>query len=607
MGILAYPLFLYGGNISYTFPIPSAWGPYSVLMDELSSIVISVSSIVFLAVLAHMLRSASAPRSGKYASLACVLYIACVTAMCADTVLLILMAWETVTLATFLMSLRGKNGAAAWKFFVIAHIGGLMVICSFLVMMSYADGQTLSSWSGLGAVMGVPASCGAIILLFVGFGAKLGLIPFHAWMPDLYSSAPTHTSALMSTVSSNAAVLILFKSVFGYIGASEEMYVLAAVLMAASAFTAIWGALESLVQTEPKRILAYSSMENMALVLLCFSLGILFSNGGSSGLITMVLVAGLFHTVNHSVFKSLIMLTVGSAEDCTGETAIERMGGLAKLMPAFSIVSLIAILSMAAVPPFNGFAGEWLMVQSMMGGEGLHMTEIILPLGVAVLGISGMMAAVSYARLYGFMFLGRPRAKRYVPEKVGASALAPMVLLAALCFAMGIFATDIMDRLARGVGAASGIPSDDLYTAHLAETLNVPMLGGILLAAVFAVYGLGRLFGKKAARSPTWDCGTPLNEDMQYSSVGFSQPLVRVFHPLYGDVIELSDDDSSKDCKRYSIRFAEPFVERLYVPLGNLLMKGARYVGRTQNGNIQSYFGYILIVLVALLVAVRFA
>jgi hydrogenase-4 component B len=606
MGALAYPLFLYGGTVSYTFPVPSAWGPYSVLMDDLSSMIVSISSVVFLAVLSHMMRSASAPRNGKYASLACTLFIACVLAMCADTVMLLLMAWETVTLATFLMSLRGKNGTAAWKFFVIAHVGGLMVICSFLAMASYADGQTLSSWSDLSTVMGVPASCGVIVLLFVGFGTKLGLIPFHVWMPDLYSSAPTHTSALMSTVSSNVAVLVLFKSVFGYVGVSDEMYVLAVILMAASSFTAIWGALESLVQTEPKRILAYSSMENMALVLLCFSLGMLFSDGGSPGLITMVLVAGLFHALNHSVFKSLMMLTVGSAEDCTGETAMERMGGLAKLMPAFSIVSLVAVLSMAAVPPFNGFASEWLMVQSLMGGEGIHMTEIILPLGVAVVGISGMMAAVSYARLYGFMFLGRPRSERRVSKMIGASSLAPMVLLALLCFAMGIFATDIMGRLAGGIGASTTIPSDDSYMAHLAGTLNVPMLAGILLVSVFAVSGLSRVFRKKSTRSPTWDCGTPLTEEMQYSSVGFSQPLVRVFHPLYGDVMELSDDESSKDCKRYSIRFAEPFAERLYVPLSNLVMKGAKYVGRTQNGNIQSYFGYILIVLVTLLVAVRF-
>ena len=603
-GILAYPLFLYGGNIAYTFPIPSAWGSYSVLIDELSSMMISISSIVFLAVLSHMLRSASTPAGGKYSASVCLLFISCMLAMCADTVILLLLAWEAVALSTFLMA--SSRNAAAWKFLVIAHIGGLMVIGAFLLMLPYAGGQTLSSWSDLSGTMGLTASCAAIVLLFVGFGTKLGLIPFHAWMPDFYASAPTHTSALISTVSSNVAVLILFKSIFGYIGVSDGVYVLAVALMAVSSFTAIWSAMESLIQTEPKRILAYSSMENMALVMLCFSLGMLFSDGGSPGLITIVLIAGLFHTMNHSVFKSLMILAVGSAEDCTGETTIERMGGLAKIMPAFSMVALIATLSLAGVPPFNGFASEWLMVQSMMGGEGIHVTEILLPLSVAVLGISGMMAAVSYARLYGFMFLGRPRSENPVSSKVGAAAMASMAVLALLCFLMGIFYYQIAEGLAGGVAAATSIPSDEYFADFLSGTLNVPVLAGILLAAVFATYALSRLFKKRSARSPTWGCGTPLDEKMQYSSMGFSQPLVKVFHPLYRDVVEVSDDESSQNRKVYRVRFREPFVERLYIPLANLIMRGAKLVGRTQNGNIQTYFAYILGVLVALLVAVRF-
>ena len=275
-------------------------------------------------------------------------------------------------------------------------------------------------------------------------------------------------------------------------------------------------------------------------------------------------------------------------------------------MPVFSVMALVAVLSMAAIPPFNGFASEWLMIQSMMGGEGIHVTEILLPLGVAVLGISGMMAAVSYARLYGFMFLGRPRSEKNVSAKVDTATFVPMSVLAILCLGMGIFYSQITERLAVGVAAATSIPSDGPFLDNLSGTLNMPLLAGILLTIVFAVYALNRIFRKKSARSPTWDCGTPLDENMQYSSVGFSQPLVRVFHPLYGDVIEALDGDSSDKRKKYSIRFAEPFVEHLYVPLGNLLMRGAKQVGRTQNGNIQTYFGYILAVLVVLLVAVRF-
>ena len=606
-GMFAYPLYLYGGDISYTLPFHSAWGSYSVLIDGLSSAIISVSSAVFLTVLLHMSRSASAPADSRYAAMVCLLFISCMLAMCADTVLLLIVAWECATLSAFLMS-YSTNAAAAWKFFVIAHIGGLMVICAFLIMMSCAGGQTLSLWSDLGSGMGVPLSCCAAALLFMGFGTKLGLVPFHAWMPDFYASAPTHTTALTSSVSTGAAVLILFKCIFSYIGASDGMYILAVVLMAVSSFTAVWSAMESLVQTEPKRILAYSSMGNMALVTLCLSLGMLFSSGGSSGLVIAVLVAGLFHTMNHTVFKPLMLMAVGSAEDCTGETMMERMGGLAKIMPVFSVIALVAVLSMAAVPPFNGFASEWLMVRSMMSGGGIRMTDILLPLGIAVLGISGMLSAVSYVRLYGFIFLGRPRSEKAANAAgIRASALAPMAALAVLCIAMGLLCVQIMGALSNGITGATTIPPDSLFIEGISGSLNVPILTGILVLIVAAAYLLNRKFGKRTAVSPTWDCGTPLDENMQYSPLGFSQPLVKVFHPFYKDAADAPEDGvpSGRKAGR-SVRFRDPFVKHLYIPLGKFVARAAKLAGRTQNGNIQTYFGYILAVLVILLVAVRF-
>jgi formate hydrogenlyase subunit 3/multisubunit Na+/H+ antiporter MnhD subunit len=604
-GMLAYPMFLGYGAIECTFPVPSAWGPYSVAMDGLSALMVSFSSLVFLMVVAHMSRSRTAQPNGKGCGAACAMFAACALSMCADSALLLLLSWEGMTLAAFFMSCNGENAGARWRFLVTTHFGGLMIVCAFAAMASAAGSWSLSGWSGLGSEMGLLPSCAAAALLFAGFGTKLGLVPFHAWMPDLYSSAPTHSSALLSTVSSSAAVLILFKSVFGYIGVTGDMYPLAVALMGASALTAVWSAMESLVQNEPRRILAFSGMENMSLVLLCMSLAMLFSHGGSQGLVAMALVAALLHALNHSVFKSLIMLAVGTVEDCTGETDIERMGGLAKLMPAFSAVALVAVLSMAAVPPFNGFASEWLMVQSMMDGEGLQMAKVLLPIGVAVLGVSGMMSAASYARLYGFVFLGRPRSESVRnPKRVGRAGFAAMAALAFMCLAMGLAAAPMMGAVHEGVSSVMGLPPGGSYADELAGTLDAPMLGGLLLASVFAVYGAFRLFRKKSSKAPTWGCGGPLEDGMQYSSIGFSQPLVRVFHPLYGDVAEMAQD--GKGGKRYTLRFTDPFDERIVVPAGRLTERASRRIGRTQNGNIQSYFGYMLAALVALLLAVRF-
>ena len=607
VGILAYPYFALYGELFYTFPIGSVLGNYGIAIDGLSALMITFSSAVFLMVVLHMLRSPSAPVKVKYYSTMNLLFFSCIVAMCANEMIMVLVAWEMVTLATFIMSYN-KNEGGRWKFFIIAHFGGLMVISAFIFMYAFAGTNVLSDWNGLNAVMGLKTSCVVISLLFLGFGTKLGLIPFHAWMPDLYAEAPTHTTALLSTVSSNVAILLLFKSVFSFVGVTGEMYGLAIILMVISSVTAIWGALESLIQTEPKRILAYSSMENMALVSLCFSVAMLFSISGSVELMAVAVIAGILHTINHSVFKALMMLTVSTVEDTTGETVISRMGGLAVTLPAFSVLALIAVLSMAAIPPFSGFMSEWMMIQSMLSGNvaGAKGLELILPLGVAVMGISGMMAAVSYARLYGFMFLGRPRSERTAnPDKVRTLSFIPMLVLAGMCLALGVFAYPVMDGIADGIAGSTGDPGAALYKNALLSTLDLPILSAVFLVFVVVMYGISRVFRNKTSKTDTWDCGTSLESNMQYSSLGFSQPLVRVFHPIYGDITEVEDDGSEEHRKTYSVKFTEPFVRYLYEPIGKAVLYVSKCMGRMQNGNIQTYLGYILAVLVVLLLGVR--
>ena len=601
-GIFSYVIFYAEGTITYTLPLPSAWGDYSIFIDRISALIMSASSIVFLMTIIHMSKSRTAPKHRTYYSLVNLLFMACILAMCADGLLLILIAWETITLTTFLMAYSGNDDTSRWKFFIVTHLGGLMVVAAFILIYAFAGSTTLSTWHDLNVVMGNGMASAAILLLFMGFGSKLGLIPLHAWMPDLYADAPAHTDSLMATVCSSVAVLILFKGVFVYIGVTPDMYLLAILLIIIASITVLWGALESLIQKEPKRILAYSSMENMGLVVLCFSLAMLFMSAGANALVTFAIVAGIFHTINHAGFKSLMLLIVATIEDSTGETAIEKMGGLAKVMPFFSVLALIAVMSMAAIPPFSGFASEWLMIQSVMGAEFLGVQEImfVLPLGVAVLGVGCMMAAVSYARMYGFIFSGRPRSENVAnPEKPSKITYAPMLILAIFCFILGILSYYIIGGVAAGIFEVTGLPASDAVTDHMLNTLDIPLLAGLLVLAVVVTYFLLRTSEKNTEKSTTWDCGTPLESNMQYSSIGFTQPLVRVFHPLYGDSVEIAEGEHHE--KKFTVRFREPFVKHLYEPVGRGVMRISRFAGRMQNGNVQTYLGYILVTLLALL------
>jgi hydrogenase-4 component B len=224
---------------------------------------------------------------------------------------------------------------------------------------------------------------------------------------------------------------------------------------------------------------------------------------------------------------------------------------------------------------------------------------------VAVIGISGMMAAVSYARLYGFMFSGRPRSYAVAhPKKIERITFVPMAVLAGLCILMGVFAVNIMRALQDSIQIfMTSFPSEE-YLEQAFGTINMPVLAAVLVCIMVIIYAIVRLRKKNVSQGDTWDCGTPLEEQMQYSSVGFTGPLVKVFHPLYGDIIEIVDDKEEENSKKFNIRYVEPFVKYLYEPIGRSAIRISKFIGKMQNGNVQTYLGYVLITLVILLLAV---
>ncbi len=564
---------------------------------------ISFSSLVFMMVLLHMMKSKD-DHGTKYVGLLNVLFVACVLAMCADSVILLLISWELITLMTFLMT-YGADETVRWRFFTITHLGGLIIMTVFAAMWYLSGTCILSDMHPICSLVGAGLSAGMIFLLFVGFGTKLGCIPFHVWMPDLYNSAPIHTIALLSTVCSNVAILILMKASFLWIGIPDNIILPITLLVIASG-SAVWGALESLVQTEPRRILAYSSIENMAMVVICMATGTLFLQVGfDNRYVLMILAAAVLHTINHSFFKSLMLLEVGTVEGCTGEHAIERMGGLAKVLPLLSLFALIGTLSMAAVPPMNGFVSEWLMIKTVISaGTGTSIVNVALPLIVTVLGICGMMAAVSYARLYGFMFLGRPRSEAVAnPGKIHRLTMVPLFVLSVSCVGLGVLSMSVIDSIMNSICSTFGF--EYRMQNIVSDSLNPIIISVILVLLVIVLYSVFRAFGKNVDKATTWDCGTELKDNMQYSSVGFTQPLVHVFHPLYGDDVEITRN-ASNDTRTYSVRFLEPFMDYILSPIGKGVLWISERIGKIQTGNIQSYLAYLLVTLIVVLLGARF-
>lgn len=584
----------------FVLPIDSALGEYRLLFDDLSSIVISLSSLVFLLIVLHSLKN-SKDDAGKYAAMLCILFISCILAMCADSVILLLLSWEMVTLTTFLMS-YGADNEPRWMYFVVTHVGGFLIMCVF-IGLSVINGTV--NLSEMTAIDNALVSSVMIFLLFIGFGTKLGCVPFHAWMPDLYDSSPIHSTALLSTVCSNVAILLLIKSTFLWIGVPDNILLPLVIILLAS-LSAIWGAMESLIQLKPRKILAYSSMENMAMVILCLGVGMIFHiMDFDTAYLLMILVAGLLHTINHSFFKSLMLLNVDTVENSTGTKNIDKMGGLAKILPLLSIFSLIGVLSMAAVPPMNGFISEWLMIKTVISsGVGNSIINVILPLIITVLGVCGTMAAVSYARLYGFIFLGRPKSAETVnAKKIDKISLIPLGALSVSCILLGILSMPLISTIIDGLCGTLNIPH--MVVDNIPRALNPAIIALMIVSSGVIVYLGFKYFRKNVKTEKTWDCGTELEPNMQYSSAGFTQPLVNVFHPIYGDVRE-TIGDSMDGISSYKVIFSDPFNKFLLIPVAKTVMKVSKFVGKLQNGNIQTYLAYLLITLIVVLLGGRF-
>ncbi|MDD1772217.1 MAG: hypothetical protein LUQ09_04785 [Methanomassiliicoccales archaeon] len=606
------------GTESYVLPLPSVWGEYAICLDSFGALILLITSLIFASVSMYSLFSREGI-TARGASLFNLFMLSVVMAMVADHVLLLLVAWETMSLTSFLGvwgNREDKDTSAAWKYLVVTHFGAMLVIASFIFISLESGEVRLSAISGVSSSAGTLVSATLIMMLVMGFGSKLGLLPFHIWMPELYGRAPSAFTALLSSAASNVAVLVLVRAIFGYIGVSDQVTT-AMIVMALAAVTALWGALQALVQNDSNRVLAYSSMENMGLILLTLGAAMLFQSYGSSEAAAFAIMAAMFHLISHTVFKSLLLMASGTVRRATGEGNIEKLGGLARTLPALSAVFLVGILAVAALPPFAGFASEWAMFKSLMHAEIITdpAIQMALPLAIATMALATAIASVAYLRLYGFIFMGRPRSQGAAcPRPVEINELFPFLPMALLCLLLGVMSLPLLTQLASSVSPLVGLTSVDVVEGW---SINMSHMGGLNALGLSIVLAIGilltflavRSLGKRSlARGDTWDCGTQLDARTQYTPTGFSQPLLRVFNKIYDPQTTVSEEPRPSTYIR-SVRFQqnlpEIFIDNFYRPLVSGVIFVSTKAKKMQNGSIQTYLAYLMITLIVLLVVLR--
>jgi hydrogenase-4 component B len=601
-----------------TLPLGLPWLPWQVRLDNLAAFFLCIIGVVSVAVGFYAPAYVRGFEHGRD-SLAALggfggLFLAgMLLVVLADDAFLFMLAWEVMSLSSyFLVAFQHENPAnrrAAFLYLLMAHIGGLAILLGFGVLASFGNGFAFDAMRAA-HLSPVWASI-AFILAFIGFGMKAGLVPLHAWLPEAHPVAPSHISALMSGVMLKVAVYGFIRFVFDLVG--DVYWQWGVAVLAIGSISALMGVLLALMQNDLKRLLAYSSVENLGIIFMALGLSLVFLSTHQPVLGTLAFVAALYHALNHALFKSLLFLGAGGILHSTHERDLEQMGGLLRRMPWTGAFFLMGVIAISALPPFNGFVSEWLIFQSALQAWSLEsgVLRTLIPIASAVLALTGALVAATFVKVYGVAFLGQARSRhvrraRQVPRgmRVGQG------LLAVLCLLLGVLPTwmvgvieTVSRQLFRGMLPQAGAHGWLWLTPVSSETASYSApLAVVLLAVIagFAGWVLRKSAVHRVRRSDPWDCGfAPPTPRMQYTSTAFAQPVRRVFGLLFH--IEESVTQREDGQPRYQYKLGDRTWALVYQPVAWVVENAARRVVKLQSGNVRLYLGWTFATLLVLL------
>ena len=534
-----------------------------------------------------------------------------------------MVAWELMSLSSyFLVVYQHQNPAnrrAGFLYLLMAEVGALSILLGFGVLAGFGDGFSFEAmraapltltWASIAFALGV-----------FGFGMKAGLVPLHVWLPEAHPVAPSHISALMSGVMLKVAVYGFIRLTFDLIGDVHWTWGVALLIIAS--ITALFGVLYALMQHDLKRLLAYHSVENIGIIFMGLGLSMIFYGTGYPLLGTLGLVAALYHTLNHALFKSLLFLGAGAVLQRSHERDLDRMGGLLTRMPWTGLFFLIGCISISALPPFNGFVSEWLTFQTALQVPNLEsgVLRAIIPIAAATLALTGALAAACFVKVYGIAFLGQARTRRVRRSSEASRGMVlAQALLAVLCLLFGVFPTAVVSAM-NGVtqsltgqvlsaATANGwlwlTPVSPDTASYSAPLVFVALLLALLAWAV--VFYILRPAGRvQTERADAWDCGFgPLNARMQYTATAFTMPIRRIFAPVWR-IHEEQEREALRGLPlepaqmRYQVHAEDVTWNWFYTPIVQLVHATTRRVSRIQTGNLRHYLAYSFVTLLLLL------
>ena len=542
-----------------------------------------------------------------------------------------IIAWELMSLVSYFFVVfdfqHEKSVQAGMIYIVMTHIGTAFLIAAFMIMYQQAHSFDFLAIKSACQLMPAQTKNIVFLLLMIGFGTKAGVVPLHIWLPYAHPQAPSHVSSIMSGVMIKTAIYGMIRFILFILGVKSAWWGVLVLILAV--VSCLVGVIYALMEHDIKKLLAYHSVENIGIILLGVGLAMFFISLNLSYLAIFALVAGLYHLVNHAIFKGLLFLCAGSVYKATGTRDIEKLGGLIKIMPHTAAYFLLGAMAISALPPLNGFVSEWLTLQAFFLGALNVMGGAKLFLGIcaAMLALTGGLAAACFVKAFGIIFLAQPRSQYPLGAKEASwSMQAGMFILAALVVIFGLAAGSVIKLLVKVAGTAIGIDGTGLKLSAYKVTLNLqtlmpaPVNHGVylsspLLAVVLIVLGLAafcayNLFGrKKVVVYKTWDCGYyKLGPRNEYTATAFSKPFRIAFSFFlfpYHKTQKVRESFYHVKAFFYETHTTPVFKKYVYYPVLAWTLKGARLMRRMQPGSIHLYLSYIFATILLLVIFVN--
>lgn len=620
----AVPVLMSGETLTFFAQGPFPFAHFVVRLDSLAAFMVMVISLLVTVSALYSLNyvqeylGRGAWSMGFFLNL----FIASMVALVVmDNAFWFIILFEMMSLASWFLVIADqddKSIRAGLLYFFIAHAGSVLIMIAFFLMWRESGSLDFDSFRQLSLS---PAMASVVFLLgFFGFGAKAGMLPLHSWLPQAHPAAPSHASALMSGVMVKIGIFGIIKVGIDLLGATQGWWGI--VVLGFGAVSSVLGVMYALAEHDIKRLLAWHTVENIGIILMGVGVAMVGMANDMPVLATIGLLGAIYHLLNHAVFKGLLFLGAGAVIYRIHTRDMEKMGGLAKLMPLTATAFLIGCMAISALPPLNGFVSEWYTYQSLfsMSHDGTFIMKISGPIAIVMLAITGALAAMCFVKVYGVSFCGGPRSEAAThAREVPWTMTAAMLILAVVCVLLGVGASVIAPVLAKvamtltagtDVTVAQGAM---LVPDSAAQAMISPAMTFLLLLALplipFIIYLVFK--GKQMnfrRKGDAWACGYAWERDMSVSAGGFTQPLRSMFAPLYRMRKQL--DPSARlahalDVTKAGAGKVEPFWdERIIYPVVRGINRFAKRIQCLQGGDFRLYCLYVVAALVVLLVVI---